>query len=56
LELAGMPGILICDARLLQPDLILLDLSMPVMSGTEAASILKTMLPHTKIVLFFNAR
>ena len=39
-------------ARKLQPDLILLDLSMPVMTGAEAASVLKTMLPRTKIILF----
>src|SRR5260221_13343703 len=39
-------------ARLLQPDLVLLDLSMPVMTGAEAASILKAMLPQTKIILF----
>src|SRR6266446_8882818 len=35
-----------------QPDLILLDLSMPVMTGAEAASVLKAMLPRTKIILF----
>jgi len=39
-------------ARRLQPELILLDLSMPVMTGAEAASVLKAMLPRTKIVLF----
>ena len=39
-------------ARELQPDLVLLDLSMPVLGGTEAASVLKTMLPRTKIILF----
>jgi DNA-binding NarL/FixJ family response regulator len=39
-------------ARLLQPDLILLDLAMPVMNGAEAASVIKTMLPRTKIILF----
>ena len=39
-------------ARVLQPDLILLDLSMPVMTGAEAASVLKGMLPRTKIILF----
>lgn len=39
-------------ARHLQPDLILLDLSMPVMTGAEAASVLKEMLPRTKIILF----
>jgi DNA-binding NarL/FixJ family response regulator len=39
-------------AKKLQPDLILLDLSMPVMTGAEAASVLKAMLPRTKIILF----
>ena len=39
-------------ARLLQPDLVLPDLIMPVMTGAEAASILKAMLPQTKIILF----
>ena len=39
-------------AQQLQPELILLDLSMPLLSGVEAAPILKRMLPHTKIVLF----
>src|SRR5712671_3029494 len=39
-------------AKKLQPDLILLDHSMPIMSGAEAASVLKAMLPRTKIILF----
>lgn len=39
-------------ARELQPDLILLDLSMPLLGGAEAASVLKAMLPRTKIILF----
>jgi len=39
-------------AQQLQPELILLDLSMPLMTGIEAASVLKRMLPQTKIVLF----
>src|SRR5579864_4172383 len=39
-------------AKKLQPDLILLDLSMPVLGGAEAATILKAMLPRTKIILF----
>lgn len=39
-------------ARLLQPELILLDLSMPVMTGGEAAGVLKGLLPRTKIILF----
>ena len=38
-------------AQELKPDLIILDLSMPRMSGIEAAPILKKMLPQTPIVL-----
>ena len=39
-------------AKQLHPDLILLDLSMPVLNGAEAAAILKGIMPRTKIVLF----
>ena len=39
-------------SRELKPDLIILDMSMPRMSGIEAAPILKKMLPHTPIILF----
>jgi DNA-binding NarL/FixJ family response regulator len=39
-------------AKQLQPDLILIDLSMPVMNGAEAAAVLKRMFPRTKIILF----
>ena len=39
-------------AKELKPDLILLDLTLPGMLGTEAARILKRVLPHVKIVLF----
>jgi DNA-binding NarL/FixJ family response regulator len=40
------------QARKLQPDLILLDLAMPEMNGAEAASVLKKMMPGTRIILF----
>jgi CheY-like chemotaxis protein len=40
------------QAKKLRPDLILLDLSMPVMNGAEAAVILKGELPRMKIILF----
>ena len=39
-------------ARQWQPELIILDLSMPVMNGLEAAPQLKKLLPHTPIILF----
>lgn len=36
--------------RDLRPDLVLLDLSMPVMSGTEAAKSIRAVAPATKII------
>jgi CheY-like chemotaxis protein len=39
-------------AKQLQPDLILLDFSMPRMNGIEAAPLLKKLLPQTPIVMF----
>jgi CheY-like chemotaxis protein len=39
-------------AQDLKPDLIVLDLSMPVMNGLEAAPVLKRMLPTVPIILF----
>jgi two-component system, chemotaxis family, chemotaxis protein CheY len=36
------------------PDLIILDLSMPVMSGLEAARKLKVLLPHVPLLMFTN--
>ena len=35
-----------------RPDVIILDLSMPVMNGLEAASKLRRLLPKTPIILF----
>jgi chemotaxis response regulator CheB len=35
-----------------RPDLIILDLSMPVMNGLEAAWELKRLMPHVPIILF----
>ena len=39
-------------AENLKPDLIILDLSMPVMTGLDAAPLLKELLPDTRIILF----
>jgi two-component system chemotaxis response regulator CheY len=39
-------------AQDLKPDLIILDVSMPRMSGIEAAPRLKQILPNTPIILF----
>ena len=49
---AGNGSEAIQRAKELQPDLVLLDLSMPVLSGAEAASVIKNVMPATKIVLF----
>ncbi len=39
-------------AQVLRPDLIILDLSMPVMTGIEAACELKRLMPMTPIIVF----
>jgi DNA-binding NarL/FixJ family response regulator len=39
-------------ARELNPDLIILDLFMPIMNGAEAAVVLKRSMPEVKIILF----
>ena len=36
----------------LKPDLVILDLSMPVMTGLDAAPLLRKLLPDTSIILF----
>jgi CheY-like chemotaxis protein len=40
------------EARQRKPDLIVLDLAMPVMGGLEAAPLLRRLLPETPIILF----
>ena len=39
-------------AKRLQPDLILLDLSMPVMNGLDATRILKRVMPEVPVIMF----
>jgi DNA-binding NarL/FixJ family response regulator len=39
-------------AKMLKPDLVLLDLAMPEMNGAEAASVIKKALPEVPIILF----
>jgi two-component system, chemotaxis family, chemotaxis protein CheY len=39
-------------AQELQPDLIVLDLSMPVMNGLDAARVLKRLMPTVPLVMF----
>jgi DNA-binding NarL/FixJ family response regulator len=39
-------------ANALQPDLIIMDLSMPHMNGIEAASLLRRRLPNTPVVVY----
>jgi DNA-binding NarL/FixJ family response regulator len=39
-------------AKVLKPDLILLDLAMPRLNGVEAAMVLKAMMPQVPIVMF----
>ena len=41
-------------AQELHPDLIVLDLSMPVMNGLEAAHILSRMMPTVPLILYSN--
>src|ERR1700737_4467779 len=41
-------------ARTLHPDLIVMDLSMPVMNGLEAETVLKAMLPEVPVVIQKN--
>jgi DNA-binding NarL/FixJ family response regulator len=40
------------EAERIRPDLIILDLSMPVMNGLEAAVVLKKILPGVPLILF----
>lgn len=42
----------VTKAKNLNPDLIILDLSMPVMNGLEAAPLLRKVSPMTRLILF----
>lgn len=42
----------VTQANLLKPDVIILDLALPMLNGVEAASVLKNALPEVKIVAF----
>ena len=39
-------------AKNIKPDVIILDLSMPVMTGLDAAPLLRKLLPNARIILF----
>src|SRR5215469_5637439 len=52
LEICGEAVDAIEKAKQLNPDLILLDLSMPRMNGAEVASVLKSRMPDVAIILF----
>ena len=45
----GMEALALC--RKMQPDLVLMDLHMPVMDGLSAARALKRQLPATRVVI-----
>jgi DNA-binding NarL/FixJ family response regulator len=42
----------IAAADVLQPDVVLLDLAMPVMDGLQALPVLREHVPHARIVIF----
>jgi DNA-binding NarL/FixJ family response regulator len=42
------------EAQRLKPDLVVLDLSMPVLNGLEAARVLKRLLPSVPLLMFTN--
>ncbi len=42
----------IVKAQTLQPDLIVLDLSMPIMNGIDAARALKRLMPTVPLIMF----
>ena len=49
---AGNGKVAIEKAQLLRPDLIVLDLSMPVMNGFGAARVLKRVMPTVPLIMY----
>jgi DNA-binding NarL/FixJ family response regulator len=49
---AGNGGEAVAKAEELHPDLILLDLSMPLMNGLDATRILKRLMPEVPIIMY----
>jgi len=41
-------------AENIRPELIILDLTMPVMNGLDAAHAIRSLIPETKLILFSN--
>ena len=55
LEVVGQAAngkIAVSEARRLKPDVIVMDLMMPVVNGADATTQIKSALPETKVVLF----
>jgi CheY-like chemotaxis protein len=44
----------VAKAEVLKPDLIIMDLAMPVMNGLDAAKALRVLMPAVPIVMFTN--
>lgn len=42
----------ITKAQQLRPDLVILDLSMPVMNGLDAARVLKRLMPGVSLIMY----
>jgi CheY-like chemotaxis protein len=42
------------QAEILKPDIVVIDLKMPIMNGIETATVLRRLLPKVQIILFSN--
>ena len=49
---AGSGADAVEKAKRLTPDVVILDLAMPMLNGIEAASVLKRAMPSSRVVLF----